>query len=395
MFFYKRSAVMVLMIILCAALGNAESTAGLGRPPASAPGLIRPQLSRPPESTPLAEQSSEQEKSKWTFAPLPFLAYSTDTGIMGGFFFNILYNPDILNPDQKTDSITFVGVYTQMSQWKLEGATDWFFDVDRYNLSFSTAVSRYPAKFYGIGPDTDVDDAESYTPFRFDLETAFRFKIVRDLYLGPKVLFTTINMVEIEDGETLDTGNIPGSDSATVLGGGPYLTWDKRDNTTYPHRGFIADVKLDFFRRELGSSENNTHLLLDYRHFFQLYGEHVLGLELFTHMAFGTVPFQLLPALGGNSMMRGYHDDRFRDKVMVATQIEYRFPIYWRFGGVVFGGIGQVAPRLAELTFEDLKVAGGVGLRFAVTEDPKINVRLDFAFSPEGFMFYVNALEAF
>jgi outer membrane protein assembly factor BamA len=347
------------------------------------------------ESSAESDQSPLQEKSQWTFVPLPILAYSTDTGIMGGLFLNILYNPDTFNPDQKTDSISFVGIYTQKHQWTLVGATDWFFDVDRYRLSFSTAVSRFPSNFYGIGPDTDMDDAESYTPLRFNLETAFRFKIVRDLYLGPRVLFTTIDMVEIEDGEMLDTGDVPGSDGATFLGGGPYLTWDKRDNTTYPHRGFVADAKLDFFRRELGSSENHTQLLLDYRHFFQLYEEHVLGLELFSHLAHGTVPFQVLPALGGSGLMRGYYDARFRDKVFVATQIEYRFPIYWRFGGVVFGGIGQVAPRIAELTFEDLKVAGGLGIRFAVTEDPKINVRLDFAFSPEGFSFYVNALEAF
>ena len=93
--------------------------------------------------------------------------------------------------------------------------------------------------------------------------------------------------------------------------------------------------------------------------------------------------------------MRGYFDARFRDKVSVVTQFEYRFPIYWRFGGVVFGAAGQVAPRLSELSFDDLKYAGGLGIRFAVTEDPKVNIRIDFAFSPEGFMFYINALEAF
>ena len=367
---YKRQSVMLLMILLWAL---AEDTA-------------------------LAEKSNqpnEEETARWTFVPLPVLSFSSDTGFMVGIYPNIFYNPDTSNPDQKSNSISFLGIYTEKQQWTMSGATDWFFDVDRYNLKFSTEVSRYPSSFYGIGPGTDLDDSESYTPLRFDLATAFRFKIVSGLYLGPRVLFTSIDMVEVENGEMLDTGNIPGSDGATFLGGGPSLTWDKRDNGTYPHSGFIADVKLDFFRKELGSSENYTQLALDYRHFFQLYGEHVLGVELYSRLTHGTVPFQVLPHLGGSSLMRGYFNARFRDMVSVATQIEYRFPIYWRFGGVVFAGVGQVAPRLSELSVDDLKYATGFGIRFAFVEDPKVNVRIDFAFSPESFDFHIKALEAF
>jgi outer membrane protein assembly factor BamA len=307
----------------------------------------------------------------------------------------LIYNPDITNPEQKSSAIRSLGFYTQRSQWLVSGETEWFFDVDRYNFIFSADVSRYPSYFYGIGPETDLSDEESYTPFSFELTTAFRFKIVSDLYLGPRVIFTTTDILEVEDGGILDAGDIPGSNGTTYLGGGPHLTLDKRDNATFPLRGFMVDITLDFLRKELGCCENYTQFALDYRHFFQLYREHVLGVHFYTQMNSGTTPFQVLPSLGGMDLMRGYRDDRYRDNISAVAQIEYRFPVFWRLGGVVFGGIGQVAHSLSEFSFNDLKYAGGIGIRFTLTNDPKLNLRFDFALSPESYRFYITALEAF
>lgn len=93
--------------------------------------------------------------------------------------------------------------------------------------------------------------------------------------------------------------------------------------------------------------------------------------------------------------MRGYPEGRYRDDIAVQGQLEYRFPIVWRFGGVVFGAAGQVASSIAEIDLSGLPLAGGIGLRFAVNPEENINIRIDLAFTREGPGFYVNLREAF
>jgi hypothetical protein len=68
--------------------------------------------------------------------------------------------------------------------------------------------------------------------------------------------------------------------------------------------------------------------------------------------------------------------------------------VVWRFGATVFGGIGQVGPTLGELSLTDVKAAGGFGIRFRLSERNRVNLRMDFAFSDEYFM-YFNFSEAF
>src|SRR2546430_16469121 len=59
--------------------------------------------------------------------------------------------------------------------------------------------------------------------------------------------------------------------------------------------------------------------------------------------AWGTVPFQLLPGLGGDGL-RAYEDNRWRDRVLARGQVEWRQGLFWRLGGVAFAAAGAVAP---------------------------------------------------
>ncbi len=102
-----------------------------------------------------------------------------------------------------------------------------------------------------------------------------------------------------------------------------------------------------------------------------------------------------MPRIGGESLLRGYYDGRYRDRTMAAVQAEYRFPIAWRFGGAVFAGAGQVAEAPLDLSVDSLKVAGGAGLRFLVVENPHVNIRMDFGQSLAGSGFYLQITEAF
>ena len=61
----------------------------------------------------------------------------------------------------------------------------------------------------------------------------------------------------------------------------------------------------------------------------------------------------------------------------------------------MFFGAGKVQHEMMEFFFEDLKIAGGFGIRFQLNNKKRINFRFDMGFTPEGFNFYFNLLEAF
>lgn len=94
--------------------------------------------------------------------------------------------------------------------------------------------------------------------------------------------------------------------------------------------------------------------------------------------------------------MRGYYQGRYRDNNMAVIQAEYRIPLFWRFGAVAFGDIGNVAPAPGQLNFTDLKYSYGGGLRVAMNKAEKLNLRGDFGINAKGTGgFYLQLGEAF
>ena len=93
--------------------------------------------------------------------------------------------------------------------------------------------------------------------------------------------------------------------------------------------------------------------------------------------------------------MRGYYEGRYRDRQYLAGQAEYRFPLWWRIGGAAFAGMGDVAPDLGSFTFSSLKPSYGLGLRFMINKEEKVNIRLDYAWGKETSGFYLEITEAF
>ena len=107
------------------------------------------------------------------------------------------------------------------------------------------------------------------------------------------------------------------------------------------------------------------------------------------------MPFYYLSQLGGQNILRGYYQGRFRDKNLAALQAEYRLPLFWKLGGVAFANIGQVAARLSHFTFGNLHYTLGAGLRYLFDKKEKIQIRADIGFSRDSTGFYFSIFEAF
>ncbi len=107
------------------------------------------------------------------------------------------------------------------------------------------------------------------------------------------------------------------------------------------------------------------------------------------------IPFFQLCQFGMQGDLRGYETGRYRDRVMFATQAEYRLLLPWRLAVAAFGGVGEVAPRPSAIDTANLLPAGGVGLRFSLSSQYRVNYRVDYAWGKNGGTLIVSLGEAF
>jgi hypothetical protein len=94
-------------------------------------------------------------------------------------------------------------------------------------------------------------------------------------------------------------------------------------------------------------------------------------------------------------MIRGVLLGQYRDQMAISYELEYRFPVYRRFAGTVFGGVANVAPSLGQLDFSTARPAAGLGFRFTLIKESKVRMRVDLGFDGQRVFPYLQVQEAF
>lgn len=117
-----------------------------------------------------------------------------------------------------------------------------------------------------------------------------------------------------------------------------------------------------------------------------LHGNWVIDLALrastTTADAGESVPFFLMPDLGGSNMLRGFGNYRFRDRHSILFTAEYRWYAQEFLDVALFYDAGKAVPRRGDLDFDHLKKGYGIGFRF---HGPQTTfLRLELARSREG-----------
>jgi hemolysin activation/secretion protein len=111
-------------------------------------------------------------------------------------------------------------------------------------------------------------------------------------------------------------------------------------------------------------------------------------------LTWGNTPWCQLSYFGGSKIMRGYWEERFRDKMESDVTVELRQHVYGRHGFAVWVGAGTVYQKFKELRFKEIMPNYGLGYRWEFKKG--VNVRLDMGFGKwheKGVNFSIN--EAF
>ena len=327
-----------------------------------------------------------------TIYPLPIFFYTPETGAAGGAAALLLYRD---HGSSRASSITGDIIYTQKKQIIVEFSGDQYFSRGVYRLQTDLLGQQYPNKLFGIGNDTPSGSEEDYTPKSFQIKATLSARIMPNVNVGPSLRYESVSMREVDPTRLIATRTLTGSTGGASSGLGFVANWDSRDNTFAAYTGSFYQFTALFYQKSFGGDFNYSDFQFDLRNFFEVTKGQVLAVQAGAELMGGDVPFNNLARFGGQNLLRGYYDGRYRDKNGAALQAEYRVPVWWRFGVVGFAGIAQVADRVAQFGLNRFWFAAGAGVRFAWSPEERINIRLDYGIGSHSDGMYITVTEAF
>ncbi|WP_167856577.1 BamA/TamA family outer membrane protein [Hymenobacter metallicola] len=268
---------------------------------------------------------------------------------------------------------------------------------------------KFPINYYGFGTTTSRADKSVIEYKLFIINQRVLRQVKRNVFAGLQYRLTNLRDVQVN--KHIDPG-LPTErpslllarpereyrQNSLVSGLGPSFLYDGRDNILSTFRGNYLEFSALFNGSALGSGYHFNRFVVDARHFQPLRptSKTILATQLLGQFHTGNVPFRELANLGGEKILRGYYEGRYRDRQLLALQAELRRPLFWRLNGVVFGSLGQVGNALADLSRNELKASGGAGIRFKYNRRDRLNIRFDYGFGRDGSNgFYFSIGEAF
>ncbi|MHC2991906.1 membrane protein [Pontibacter sp. HJ8] len=342
-----------------------------------------------------------QEKVRGVI-PIPVLYYTPDTKLGFGAallgFFKLQSRTD--TSYTRLSTVRLIADYTLRKQ--TDQLLDWaiFTREEKFLLRGELRHRVYTDRFYGIGNNTPASDEEIYEFDYVSARVAGLKKVGARMFLGPDFQLTnyydlTLNPISDDRESQLLTQQIPGYKGGLNSGLGLVFLLDSRDNVAFASSGTYLEMSGYRFGNTFGGDFDYNNFNLDFRKYFQLKPGHVIAHNTSFNLNNGAIPVMRMATAGGDRILRGYAKNRFLEDNFAGTQLEYRFPLFWRFGMAAFAGIGDVFDKPEEVRFSTLKYSVGTGLRYALNQQQKLNVRADIGYGREGINFYVVIGEAF
>lgn len=329
----------------------------------------------------------------------PLLYYTPDTrfaaGAVGVYYFNTGDTSTIKGKDTRLSYVKLLSDYTQNKQLDIWSSWNFFTNEEKYLFKGEVRYRNFPDRYYGIGNSTSIDQEEAYSYDLVKFKLLGLLQVREKLFVGLDYQFSYEYNFEHQQNGELESGTITGYKGGLGSGVGGVLTYDTRDNVVNAYKGMLFEFSSYVFNSRLGGNFNYTAINFTFNKYWELKENHILAFNSVLFMNYGGVPFLDMSRVGGDDILRGYASNRFRDHHFSGVQLEYRFPVWWRFGMVVFAGIGDVFRTPADLRLNNLKYSFGTGIRYAINKKERLNVRVDFGLGRKSDAFYIMLTEAF
>lgn len=337
-----------------------------------------------------------------SFLVIPGAFYGQETSLGFAAFGNATFP---LRGVERPSSVSAAVVYTLRNQasftvWPVLNLTD------RWAIQGAATVSDYPTRWFGTGEGAG-GTWQPYTRQWTGADLAVLTRVHGPVWAGVTDMVSASRIVEVGEPEVVDGGGELGSEdtlgTGAVLGeaGGPVhglglvARYDSRDNELSTRRGGYVDVRWLAHDPAIGSRYAFHALGVDARWFHTSAEDWTVAVRMSGAFRIGEPPFTHLAELGGDNLLRGVFQGRFRDRHTVGLQGELRLPVVRRLRAVGWADVGQAFHEPEELLERPVRLTVGAGARFEIDEEAHSVVRLDVGGGPDGFGLILNFGEAF
>ena len=262
-----------------------------------------------------------------------------------------------------------------------------------YQLAIDLAVDYdklISNSFFGIGNSSSFEAREFYTrePMEFSLTLSRAFS--RDIVVQAGLSYRSVRNFNFETGSRL-AQLPPSSNNGTVRVATLMLDlrYDTRNSFFQPSRGVVLEAQAHVAPAAWTNDVPWTRVSVTAQQYSVLFfPQTVFAFRLMGSTLFGDdLPIQILQSLGGNRLLRGSPQDRYLDRTLLLFNGELRFPMWWRFGGILGFDAGKVWSEPSKIDLSRWAANPVVGLRFAMET---FIVRLDVGFGHETTGVYFN-----
>lgn len=329
-------------------------------------------------------QADTTAQKRYSLIGLPLVYFTPETnwafGGLGVFSFRFKSESMESLPSQLNLGVA----YTLNKQVLIYLPYQLYFKDELYKVYGELGYYRYNYFFYGIGNQTKAEDEEIYDVNFPRIRLNALYLLRENTYVGLRYTMDNFTDLKTAEGGILDSQDITGKQGGLVSGFGIVGNYDSRDNLFYASKGMFLETVLYWNPKSLGSDFNFNKLTIDASKFWTTSWKHIIAVNAYGEFTGGDAPFYQLALLGGNKRMRGYLEGRFRDNHYMTVQVEYRLPLFWRLGAVVFGTYGGVANKLSNFSLADFEYSYGGGLRVLLDKKEHVNLRIDYGLSKSG-----------
>jgi outer membrane protein assembly factor BamA len=257
------------------------------------------------------------------------------------------------------------------------------------SLSYSQANPEFRGR-WGYQANLGINNFYDYTtiPGSNEIDQKLAQLSLNGLF---KVQYHLADALHLYSGPSVEWQNheTEGTQYSSYLTSG--FVFDKRDNSINSQNGFYIEHAIDAMLPALTSDTDTFGVRLshDSRGFYSVATGHTFALRGLAELSLGE-GFE--SNVGGSELLRGYLAGQHSAPLMLATQAEYRFPIWSFIRGVTF----VEAADLIDQENHQFLTTAGLGFRFGLPPDQSISVRWDLAVNDSGeWLSYVNFNQVF
>ena len=322
------------------------------------------------------------------FIILPVVGSQPDTGLQLGVAAFWESSPE---PDSLAASVFFIGTANNQQALALGLRTPGFIEGKQDAFDFGVRISRFPNEFYGYQAEY-IENGEKYDDLSLELRAGWSYPL-NDIWRVGGTLITAWADIEFENPNDPLLSNAAWTEGGQVQAIELSVTRDTRDDLSWPTGGTFAENTVTLGRSDdagvyyTTSKSGAVYWQSPFRVILALGGQ--------VQHASADTPFVYMPTLNGSQWMRGVVDGQYRHQSTITSQLEARIPLTRRFASSVFVHAGQVGEAPADWLDTDLKTGFGTGLRYSISDERRLNIRVDLGWVDGRSGVVINFGEAF